>query len=109
MARRGERPRFRDDWIGRVVSKIGRKAGVKVHSDPRSDRVKYASAHDLRRSFGERWALRVMPAVLKELMRHESINTTMNYYVGQNAQRTADALWDAYRASAAMHSDRVVP
>ena len=30
-------------------------------------------------------------------MRHESIETTLRYYVGRNAQRTAKALWDAYR------------
>jgi len=34
-----------------------------------------------------------MPQVLKELMRHEDIQTTMRYYVGRNAQTTADALW----------------
>jgi hypothetical protein len=31
-------------------------------------------------------------------MRHESIGTTMRFYVGQNAQRTADAAWAAYEA-----------
>ncbi len=40
-----------------------------------------------------------MPQVLKELMRHESIETTMKYYVGHNAQLTADALWSAYEQS----------
>jgi hypothetical protein len=59
--------------------------------------VKYASAHDLRRAFGERWARRVMPQDLMELMRHESIDTTMRYYVGRNAQDTAKRLWEAYR------------
>jgi hypothetical protein len=39
-----------------------------------------------------------MPNVLQELMRHESINTTMKYYVGQNAKRTASILWEAHRA-----------
>ena len=63
--------------------------------------VKFASAHDLRRSFGERWAERVLPKVLMELMRHESIGTTMRFYVGQNAQRTADAAWAAYEAAQA--------
>ena len=62
-------------------------------------KVKYASAHDLRRSFGERWATRVMPQVLQELMRHESIETTLRYYVGPNAQATAAVLWEAHRAS----------
>ena len=56
---------------------------------------KYASAHDLPRAFGLRWSARVMPAVLQQLMRHESIETTMRYYVGRNADAVADALWSA--------------
>ena len=52
----------------------------------------YATAHDLRRSFGSRWAKRVMPAVLKDLMRHSSINTTMTYYVNQSAEDVGDVL-----------------
>lgn len=74
-----------------AISAIGKAAGVIVKQSP----IKYASAHDLRRSFGERWALRVMPQVLMELMRHQSIETTMKYYVGINAQRTAKTIWDA--------------
>ena len=34
--------------------------------------------------------------VLMELMRHESIQTTMGFYVGRNTQTTADAVWSAY-------------
>jgi integrase len=84
------------EWAGKIVSKIGRKAGVIVRTDPADPtRKKYASAHDLRRSFGDRWAPRVMPAVLKELMRHESIETTLRYYVGTNAERTAEVCWAA--------------
>ena len=48
---------------------------------------------------GERWAARLMPAQLKELMRHESIETTLRFYVGTDAQRTADAAWAAFEAS----------
>jgi integrase len=72
-------------------------SAVKVEETTRKGEphIKFASAHDLRRSFGERWALRVMPQVLMELMRHESIDTTMQFYVGRNAERTADALWAA--------------
>lgn len=36
-----------------------------------------------------------MPKVLRELMRQESIETTMKYYVGRNAQGTAAVLWEA--------------
>jgi integrase len=82
-----------------VISRIGKAAGVKVATDPRTGKVKYASAHDLRRSFGERWSTRVMPQVLMALMRHESIDTTMRYYVGRNANTTADAAWEAYERS----------
>ncbi len=60
---------------------------------------KYASAHDLRRAFGLRWSSRVMPAILQQLMRHESIETTMRYYVGRDANATADVLWEAVESS----------
>jgi integrase len=82
-----------------IVSAIGKKAGIKVQTKL-DGKVKYASAHDLRRSFGERWATRVMPQVLMELMRHESIETTLKYYVGRNAQSTADVLWAAHENAA---------
>ena len=89
--------RPQEEWVSNIVARIGKAANVKVNTNPKTGKVKFASAHDLRRSFGERWARRVMPQVLKELMRHESIETTMKYYVGRNAQMTADALWDAYK------------
>ena len=80
-----------------VGSKIGKAANVVVDERQKGDKTirKFGSAHDLRRAFGQRWAGRVMPPILKELMRHESIETTMKYYVGQNAEATADALWAA--------------
>jgi integrase len=77
--------------ISKVVSRIGKAATVVV--DPKKG--KSASAHDLRRAFGYRWSRKVMPALLKELMRHSSIETTMTYYVGQNAQASAEELWAA--------------
>jgi len=43
---------------------------------------------------------RLMPAQLMELMRHESIDTTLRYYVGTDAQRTAEAAWAAYEQAA---------
>ena len=83
--------------MSKNISIIGKAAGVRVSVHPVTGREKYASAHDLRRAFGERWSIKVMPAVLKELMRHESIDTTMRFYVGTNAQRTNDAIWAAYQ------------
>jgi len=96
LAQRRHGGQLTKDRISRLIGKIGQKAGVKVWTHPVSGKVKHASAHDLRRSFGLRWASRVMPQVLMELMRHESIDTTMKYYVGKNAQATADVLWQAH-------------
>jgi integrase len=84
---------MRSDTVSATISRIGKAANVKVST--KGGRVKYASAHDLRRAFGERWAMRVEPAVLMMLMRHSSINTTMRYYVGRNADRFADVIWKA--------------
>ena len=54
---------------------------------------KYASCHDLRRSFGDRWAKKVRPQTLMKLMRHESIDTTLRFYVGDDAEKIADEIW----------------
>lgn len=100
-AQTGER--LTDDRVTRLVGEIGKRAGVKVWTHPtRKDakgkpKVKFASAHDLRRSFGFRWAALVMPAVLKKLMRHENIDTTMQYYVGHNAEAEADIIDAAFQ------------
>lgn len=86
------------DWI----VAIGQKAKVKV--DERKSRKRnrtsdepemvpaFASAHDLRRAFGVRWANRVQPATLRELMRHSSVETTLKFYVGINARETSRSL-----------------
>lgn len=91
VALRTGKPLLRQE-VGRVVSAIGRKANVMVN---KAD-GKYASAHDLRRAFGTRWAKRVMPAVLQRLMRHSEISTTMRYYVSHSADEMSDELWGGY-------------
>lgn len=85
------------DRVKRFICQIGKTAGIKVAQH--GDKVKYASAHDLRRSFGERWAGRLLPQVLMELMRHAEISTTLTYYTGKNAERTADAVYAAFAAA----------
>ncbi len=74
------------DSVSKKVSDIGEAAGVKVSA------TKFASAHDLRRSFGDRWAKLVPMHYLQQLMRHESLETTMRYYVGQNSEQVAEML-----------------
>ncbi len=95
LPQRVKGPRLTTHRVGEVISEIGKVAGVKVSTDLRGGKVKYASAHDLRRSFGERWSLRVMPPVLQQLMRHADIDTTLRYYTGRNAETTSEALWKA--------------
>ncbi len=64
---------FAADWVGRQVAKFGRG----IQTSPK----KTATAHDIRRAFGTRWAAVLMPAELKQLMRHASIATTMKHYI----------------------------
>jgi len=75
--------------ISRRISDIGEAAHVVV--DFASG--KFASAHDLRRSFGHRWATRVLPQILQQMMRHKHIETTLTYYVGNLANETAEQIW----------------
>jgi integrase len=76
-------------WVGKLVAQIGKTARIVVNPAD----GKTASAHDLRRTFGTRWAKKVMPAVLRKLMRHASVETTMGYYVDLNVDEMADDLW----------------
>ncbi len=75
------------------IGKLGHKANIVVNEKT----GKTASAHDYRRSFGTRWAKRVMPPYLKRLMRHGDIKTTLQYYVDQDAEDVAEVIWEAYR------------
>lgn len=78
--------------VSRLISAMGKEAGVVVNRKP----VKYASAHDFRRSFGDRWSTRTMPAILQKLMRHADIQTTMKYYVGADGQKAAAEIHAAF-------------
>ena len=94
--------------VGPVVSAIGRKAGVVVgmtekvtQEDGRLVRetVKlFAGAHDLRRAFCTRWAMKVKTPVLQRLARHAHISTTMGYYVNLTADDIGDDLWATHTA-----------
>lgn len=68
---------------------VGRHAEIEVAPG------KFATAHDLRRTFGHRWALRVHPLVLKHLMRHADISTTLKYYVDLDASEIGRSIWNS--------------
>jgi integrase len=66
--------------VSRTFTTLARKAGLKI------------TLHDLRRSFGSRYASHVPAQVLQRLMRHSSIETTLKFYTDID-----DALDDAIR------------
>lgn len=89
------RPRL--DTMSKIVSRIGEKAGIitDIRTDKNGDELRiHATAHDLRRGFGTRWASLVQPKLLMEMMRHSSIETTMKFYVVGNAQQASQTLWN---------------
>ncbi len=79
--------------VGRFVSSMGKSAGVFVGPN------KFATAHDFRRSFGTRWALKIHPLTLRAIMRHADLKTTMAYYVDLDADRIADDLYTSMYTS----------
>ena len=94
MARNGSDTPMGEDWVGKVISRIGKAAKVKVAEGNRKGKphTKYATAHDLRRSFATRWVPKVMPATLQKLMRHKSIQTTLDYYAEVQSEAVGDEL-----------------
>ncbi|GAA4445463.1 hypothetical protein GCM10023156_05050 [Novipirellula rosea] len=83
------------EWVGKVISRIGKRAKIEVApADSRTGtEIKFASAHDLRRSCGER--LRnagVPPLVICRVMRHSSWETTRRHYAPGDVQKDAAVL-----------------
>ena len=96
----GRSGRLTETTVSKLITKIGEAAGIQVAPiNPRTGKPKYASAHDLRRSFAQGLAYRVRPAVLKLAMRHKSHLTTDKFYVGADAQAAAEAMWQASGSS----------
>jgi integrase len=80
--------------LGMVSSTVAKRiSGYGVAAGIRVSPTKHASAHDLRRTFGQRWSLRVHPIVLKTIMRHSSIETTLRYYIQADIDEIAASVW----------------
>lgn len=86
------------------ITEMGRLANVVTNVNASTGEKHYAGAHDFRRAFGTRWARRVKPLVLKEMMRHESLETTMDYYVDLDADETAAEIWAAWKIAVPRNS-----
>ena len=86
--RNGRAGRPKSKAVSKAISAIGEQAGIIV-----SDEGKFASAHDLRRSFGQRMADRgISPRDLQKLMRHSSFTTTEAYYLADQVDDMSDRL-----------------
>jgi len=83
----------RPGLFGRVFSHVDERVLRAVVTATGSEAVATYFSLVVPTTFGDRWAKRGMPAELKEMMRHESIETTLRYYVCSNAERTAETCW----------------
>ncbi len=95
MGRKVRHERPDAEWVGKIIGRIGKAANIVVEpADERTGRpIKYATAHDLRRSCGER--LReagIPPLVICRVMRHSSWETTRKHYAPGNIQSDAEVL-----------------
>jgi integrase len=72
--------------IGRLISDVGNRAKIATPAG-------HATAHDLRRTFGCHWAKHLKPIELKTIMRHASLQTTLEFYLDSNQSQLASALW----------------
>lgn len=81
------------EWAGKVISRIGKAAGVIVVPATAKKKAKYVSAHDLRRSCAERLLdAGVPPLTIARAMRHSSWETTKRHYAAGSVQKDAATL-----------------
>lgn len=88
--------RLSKERVGRVIGEIGRRAGIVVQqADTRTrKRLKYATAHDIRRGCAQRLInAGVSAETLKLVMRHSDFSTTERFYgATRNVQSAANEL-----------------
>ena len=82
------------EYIQKRIKGLCKKVGLVVTRHPK---IKYCGAHDLRRSFGTRWAMKVSAPVLKEMMRHTSLAVTEQYYLHLRTDDVSRYLWAIWR------------
>jgi integrase len=88
----GKQGRLTAAYVGRLIAEAGELAGIKVGRYERTGKTKYATAHDLRRSFADFYKHRINMNDLRILMRHSAISTTQRYYVGVQTDELARKL-----------------
>jgi integrase len=80
-------------WVGKIISRIGAKAGVIVQPAKGKGKPKFASAHDLRRSCAERLVEAGVPErEVSRVLRHSDVATTRRFYAPGTVQKSAGIL-----------------
>jgi len=93
VGRKPRHERASAEWVGKVITRIGKRAGVVVTPAKGETPAKYASAHDLRRSLAERLYDAGCPErEVSRVMRHASAQTTRRHYAPGNVQKAAGVL-----------------
>ena len=79
--------------LGRIIASAGRAAGIIVkRTGGRGGSPKYASAHDLRRTFCTTWLDKLPVNKVQTLSRHADPQTLLRYYSDVPAERLAAEL-----------------
>jgi integrase len=91
LGRRMRHQRPNAEWVGKVISRIGKQAGIIVEPGKSDDdEGKWASAHDLRRSCATNLAAAGVPErEVSRIMRHASSDTTRKHYAPGTVQESA--------------------
>ncbi len=90
LGRRVRQQRADAEWIGKVITRIGKAAGIAVRPAVGDDDAKWASAHDLRRSCAARLVSAGIPErEVARVLRHASIETTRKHYAPGTVQESA--------------------
>jgi len=81
------------DWVTKPYQKAIAEINIEMKKSNKNwkDLPNY-TVHDLRRSFGSRYAKRLMPLELMKLMRHRDISTTLRYYINMEISDIAEKL-----------------
>lgn len=93
--------------LGRVIANAGRAAGILVkHNGGKMGAPKYASAHDLRRTFAQFLLDHVNIRDAQTMMRHASFETLMRYYSDSSEDALAQKLRSLFASSGGFPVDQ---
>ena len=90
---RHERPDA--EWVGKVICRIGKRAGIIVEpaQPDKGKPAKHATAHDLRRTCAQRLDDAGVPELdIMAVMRHRQRETLRRHYAPGNTQKTAERI-----------------